>query len=93
MNRGKKGWFTAVVPANRVTGKSLQYYVEARGPKDEIAAHNGKPSSPNLVVLHATADEAKKASGENAALVAKSSRTGKAAAKRTQAAKRSKARR
>jgi hypothetical protein len=93
MNRGKKGWFTAVVPANRVTGKSLQYYVEARGPKDEVAATNGKPTSPNLVVLHATADEAKKASSENAALAAKSSKAGKSSAKRTQAAKRSKAHR
>jgi hypothetical protein len=29
MSRGKKGWFTAAVPANRVIGKSLQFYVEA----------------------------------------------------------------
>jgi hypothetical protein len=92
MNRGKKGWFTAMVPANRVTGKSLQFYVEARGQKDEIAATNGKPTSPNLVVLHATAEEAKKASSENAGLAA-AGKSPKGAAKRTQAAKRSKARR
>jgi hypothetical protein len=92
MNRGKKGWFTAVVPANRVTGKSLQYYVEARGAKDEIAATSGKPSSPNLVVLHATAEEAKKASSENAGLVAAGKSRTKASAKRTQASKRTKTR-
>ena len=67
----------------------------ARGPKDDIAATSGKPTSPNLVVLHATADEAKKASSENAAMVAAtpSKTSAKAAARRTPASKRSKARR
>jgi hypothetical protein len=59
MERSKKGWWTAAIPAGRVTGKTLQYYVEARGAKDEVAASNGKAGSPNLIVLRASAAELK----------------------------------
>ena len=92
MNRTRKGWFTALIPAGRVTGKSLQYYVEARGQKDEVAVTSGKPTSPNLVVLYATAEAAKKAS-DSEAVAAATSKASKANARRTPAAKRSKARR
>jgi hypothetical protein len=51
MDRSKKGWYVAAIPGARVTGRSLQYYVEARGPKGEIAASNGKSNSPNVVMV------------------------------------------
>jgi hypothetical protein len=51
MERSKKGWYVATIPAGRVTGRMLQYYVEAHGPKGEVAAVNGKPTSPNIMMI------------------------------------------
>jgi DNA repair exonuclease SbcCD ATPase subunit len=51
MERSKKGWYTTMVPAGKVTGKLLQYYVEARDGRESIAASNGKAASPNVVTL------------------------------------------
>jgi hypothetical protein len=51
MDRSKKGWYVATIPGSHVTGRSLQYYVEARGAKGEIAASNGKSNSPNVVMV------------------------------------------
>jgi len=99
MAHNKKGWWAAVIPANRVTGKSLQYYVEARGPKDEVAARNGKPDSPNILPLRSAEAVAKKAgsTGSSDPLVglmpAKTSpKASSKAARRSPAAKRTKAR-
>jgi hypothetical protein len=49
LDRTKKGWYTTVIPANRVAGKSLQYYAEARDSGDAVVASNGKSSSPNIL--------------------------------------------
>jgi hypothetical protein len=51
MRASKKGWQSAIIPASQVTGKVLQYYVELRDARGELAASNGKPSSPNILSL------------------------------------------
>lgn len=51
MDCSKKGWYVASIPPDRVTGRMLQYYVEARGPKGDIAAVNGKANSPNIILI------------------------------------------
>jgi hypothetical protein len=51
MERSKKGWFTAVIPASRITGKALQYYAEARDAREEVFANNGKSNSPNTLIV------------------------------------------
>jgi hypothetical protein len=51
MERTKKGWQVAVIPGAQATGKLVQYYVEARGAKDELVASNGKADLPNLLML------------------------------------------
>jgi hypothetical protein len=48
MEKSKKGWFMTMVPGDRISGRSLQYYAEAHG--DQRAA-NGKPGSPNVMAL------------------------------------------
>jgi hypothetical protein len=50
MDPTKKGWSRAVVTANKLNGKLLQYYVEARN-DDKVAASYGKPSSPNIITI------------------------------------------
>jgi hypothetical protein len=51
MERTAKGWYAAVVPADRVTGKVLQYYAEAFDGREAVVAHNGKENSPNILTL------------------------------------------
>ena len=51
MERSKKGWYVATIPGARVSGRMLQYYVEARGAKGEVAAANGKANSPNVMMI------------------------------------------
>jgi hypothetical protein len=51
MERSKKGWFTAVVPAGQVKGKVMHYYFEAMDDKDRLVAKEGKASSPNVMTL------------------------------------------
>lgn len=51
MEKNKKGWFTAMIPGNRLTGKVVHYYAEARNERDALAATNGKASSPNILTL------------------------------------------
>jgi hypothetical protein len=51
MERSKKGWYAVAIPAARVTGKTLHYYVEARSARDDVAATNGKSGSPNILTL------------------------------------------
>jgi hypothetical protein len=89
MEHTRKGWWTAAIPASRVAGKTLQYFVEARSAKDEVAASNGKGESPNIITLRA-AGEAKAAPA--AAPVAKTEepKAGAKPARRTPAAHRQK---
>jgi hypothetical protein len=51
MERSKKGWYVATIPSARVSGRMLQYYVEARGAKGDVAAANGKANSPNVMMI------------------------------------------
>jgi hypothetical protein len=51
MERSKRGWFVAAVPAPNVTGKVLQYYAEATDGRGDVVAANGKANSPNIVTL------------------------------------------
>ena len=51
MDPTRKGWSRAVITANKLNGKLLQYYAEARDSKDGVAATNGKASSPNIVTI------------------------------------------
>ena len=50
-SNGGKGWSMTVIPAPRVSGKALQYYVEAYDGKGALLAANGKPGSPNILAL------------------------------------------
>jgi hypothetical protein len=51
MDPTKRGWSRAVITANKVSGKSLQYYVEARDGRDTVAASNGTAGSPNIASI------------------------------------------
>ena len=51
MEKSRKGWFTALVPAGQLGGKNLQYYTEARDGKESVAAASGRPASPNVLTL------------------------------------------
>jgi hypothetical protein len=51
MERTAKGWYAAIVPGVRVTGKVLQYYAEALDGREVVVANNGKQASPNILTL------------------------------------------
>jgi hypothetical protein len=51
MERSKKGWMTAVIPAAQVKGKVLHYYLEVLDGSDKVVAKDGKPTSPNVMTL------------------------------------------
>jgi len=53
MTRSRKGWYSGLVPAKAVVGKTLQYYVEAQqtGKKTAAVTHNGQSDSPNLLSI------------------------------------------
>jgi hypothetical protein len=51
MKPTKKGWFSAVIPGQKVTGRALQFYFEAKGDAGRLAAANGKWDMPNEIVL------------------------------------------
>jgi hypothetical protein len=51
MERSKKGWFTAVMPGVHVTGKAMQYYIEAMDDSSRIVAREGTGASPNVMAL------------------------------------------
>jgi hypothetical protein len=53
MQRSKKGWWTAVVPASFTNTKVLQYYVEVRNDRDGVLANYGRSASPNIMTLKA----------------------------------------
>ena len=54
MDPTKRGWSRAVITANKVSGKALQYYVEARNGHDTVAASNGTAGSPNVASIAAS---------------------------------------
>lgn len=45
----------ARIPAARLTGRTIQYYVEVRDAAGAVVTRAGKPSSPNVVVIDASA--------------------------------------
>jgi hypothetical protein len=51
MVRSRKGWYSGMVPASAVVGKTLQYYVEAQLPGKKSATTNGHSDSPNLMSI------------------------------------------
>jgi len=51
MDPTKKGWSRAVITANKLNGKLLQYYAEARDTHDTVSATNGRAGSPNIVPI------------------------------------------
>jgi hypothetical protein len=55
--RTKRGWFTGTIPEDAVTGKSVQYYFEARDAADKSIASNGRDDSPNLMLIRDGAPE------------------------------------
>jgi hypothetical protein len=55
MERTAKGWYAAIVPGARVTGKNLQYYAEALDGREAVVATNGKEASPNILMLRPSA--------------------------------------
>jgi hypothetical protein len=66
MARSRKGWYAGVVPATAGTTRSVQYYIEARGPANEVATANGDVGSPNLLLIRSdTRRDAAAAEEEN----------------------------
>jgi hypothetical protein len=55
LERSRKGWYVTTIPGSRVSGKLLQYYVEARNDKQAVAASYGKAGSPNVITVKAAA--------------------------------------
>ena len=53
MDPTKRGWSRAVITANKINGKALQYYAEARDGRDTVAASNGSAGSPNVTSVAA----------------------------------------
>jgi hypothetical protein len=51
MSRSPRGWWSGSIPAKAVTGKSVQYYVEARDSSGQESATNGRNDSPNLMLV------------------------------------------
>jgi hypothetical protein len=51
MARTKPGLYSGVIPASAATGKSIQFYVEARGAGGKLAATSGQKDLPNVLVL------------------------------------------
>jgi hypothetical protein len=53
MTRSRKGWYSGMVPASAVVGRTLQYYVEAQttGKKTAAVTNNGQSDSPNLLSI------------------------------------------
>ena len=52
MERNRKGWYAAMIPAALIKGSMLQYYVEARNERGHTIVANGKPAFPNVVMVN-----------------------------------------
>jgi hypothetical protein len=55
--RTRRGWFNGTIPEDAATGKSVQYYFEARDAADKAVAQNGRDDSPNLMLIRDGAPE------------------------------------
>jgi hypothetical protein len=51
MEKSRKGWYTALIPGGKISGKVLQYYVEARNGRQDVVGSNGRSSSPNIAAI------------------------------------------
>jgi hypothetical protein len=51
MEKTRKGWYAAVIPASNVNAKVLQFYVEAHNDKGDVIANYGRATSPNIMTL------------------------------------------
>jgi hypothetical protein len=49
--RSPKGWYNGTIPGDAASGKSLQYYFEARDASGKELATNGRNDSPNLMLV------------------------------------------
>jgi hypothetical protein len=49
--KSPKGWYIGTIPSDAATGKSLQYYFEARDNGAKEVASNGHNDSPNLMLI------------------------------------------
>jgi hypothetical protein len=49
--KSELGWIKAVLPAAAISGKSLQFYVEARDASDHAIANAGRDDSPNQLFI------------------------------------------
>lgn len=58
MKRSPKGWHNATIPASAVTGKMVQFYVEAGNDGGKPLAVSGDAGSPNLVLIRSGAQAA-----------------------------------
>jgi hypothetical protein len=79
MERNRKGWYAAMIPAALVKGSMLQYYVEADNERGKTVVTNGKPGFPNVVMVNRPGAVAQ-AQGPSAGLVkarARSTRSGR----------------
>jgi len=63
MEKTPKGWFQGKIPKKVVTGKSVQFYFEGRNAGGRAVVSNGRPDSPNLMLIREeeVAEEAEKA--------------------------------
>jgi hypothetical protein len=52
MERNRKGWHVAMVPAALVKGSMLQYYVEAHNERGRTVASTGKASHPHVLMVN-----------------------------------------
>jgi hypothetical protein len=51
MEKTRKGWYAAVIPASFASGKVLQFYVEAHNDRGDVIANYGRATSPNIMTL------------------------------------------
>jgi hypothetical protein len=51
MGEDRPGLFLGTIPGDRVTGKSLHYYLEAQGDGGERVAGHGTAANPNIIVV------------------------------------------
>jgi hypothetical protein len=49
--KSPKGWYIGTIPSDAATGRSLQYYFEARDSGAKEVASNGHNDSPNLMLI------------------------------------------
>jgi chemotaxis protein histidine kinase CheA len=76
MERNRKGWYAAMIPAALIKGSMLQYYVEAQNERGRTVVSNGKPALPNVAMVNRPSAVAQ-ATGTNTGLVKARARSGR----------------